>query len=216
MEEVNETCRPRAEVSRPGTTCRRARFGLGCIRILSTLQPQQEDQDEPEPNLRGDDFGLGIVRHFFPGPNCQPVVGRSVNGDPFSDASYVRRQVTAVCVRSGTSVHSIRFMYGEDGPMHGGNGGWLHSEAIASDEFIGGVTVTYDGLVDSVGFHIFRRVEGGDPALVRSTERFGDDSTYKRTIMAPAGCEIYGSYGQAGFADRGMVDQVGFLFRPLP
>jgi hypothetical protein len=160
-------------------------------------------------------LALGLFATSAQAQTASPSVGRSVNGDSFSDASYVQRQVTAIYVRSGTSVHSIRFMYGEDGPMHGGNGGWLHSEAIASDEFIGGVTLTYDGLVDSVRFHIFRRVEGGDPVLVRSTERFGDDSTYKRTIMAPAGCEIYGSYGQAGFADRGMVDQLGFLFRPL-
>jgi hypothetical protein len=154
---------------------------------------------------------LGSLTTSAQAQTQSPTVGRSVGGDPFSDGSYVQTKLTAVHVRSGTSVHSIRFVYGEDGPAHGGGGGWFHGEALASDEFIGGVTVTYDNMVDSVQFHIFRNVDGGRPIFLRSTERFGNASTYTRKIMAPEGYEIFGSHGQAG----SMMDQLGFLFRPV-
>src|SRR4051794_19303077 len=83
-------------------------------------------------------------------PNKGAAVGRSVGGDEFTDESHSGDLLKAVHVRSGTSVDAIRFVYDKGDQTHGGGGGSFHGESIASDEYIGEVTVTYDNMVDSV------------------------------------------------------------------
>jgi hypothetical protein len=136
------------------------------------------------------------------------AVGRSVGGVPFEDSAHGGDQITAVQVRSGTSVNMIEFVYDQGSSKHGGGGGEFHGESIAENEYIGQVIVTSDNMVDSVTFVIYDRKT---QAPKRWTERFGNDSTYKTTITAPEGMEIYGAHGQAG----SKIDRLGFLYRPL-
>jgi hypothetical protein len=161
--------------------------------------------------IRGNIVGEGS-NDTSEGP-AEPASGlviRGNGGQEFDDTKFIpaHARITAVHVRSGTSLDLIRFITSEgEGPQHGGDGGQFHSIELANDEYISEAQVSYGGMVDSVKFKI--RKKGSN--TVRETERFGNESTDTVVITAPEGYEIFGARGRSGIK----IDRLDFCFRPL-
>jgi hypothetical protein len=131
-------------------------------------------------------------------------------GDDFTDPPIpAGARIVKVRVRHGTRIDAVGLSYELNGtvvdmPMHGGGGGTLSEFAIASDDYIVGISGTYGAKIDSLIIQTRNR---------QYSVRFGGSggSAGYSYILSPD-IEIVGFLGRSGAE----VDAIGAVFRQRP